>query len=115
MTQINPVIRLMTPEETRTRKLINAGSVLMFETTAIPLGAGRGDRIHVFQESTVLYVLSSNNKIGYLGLEIFDSSTGEEYEQIFLQYQWELEEYLGSDWEEMEPAAIVRKLAANLF
>jgi len=42
-------------------------------------------------------------------------SIGEEYEQIFLQYQWEFEEYLGRDWEQMEPVAIVRKLVAQLF
>jgi hypothetical protein len=115
MESITPSIRFMTPEETRNRQLINAGSVLMYGSTAIPLGAGRSDSIHVFKESTVLYVLSTNSKLGYLGLEIFDASSGEEYEQIFLQYQWELEEYLGRDWEQMEPVAIIRKLVANLF
>ena len=52
---------------------------------------------------------------GYLGLEIFDASSGEEYEQIFLQYEWELEESLGKEWEQMEAGAIVRKLIANLI
>jgi hypothetical protein len=115
MTPITPTIRFMTPEETRTNRLINAGSALIYGTTAIPLGAGRSDRIHSFKESTVLYVLSTNSKLGYMGLEIFDASSGEEYEQIFLQYEWELEEYLGKEWEQMEPVAIVRKLVANLF
>lgn len=115
MTAITPTIRLMTPEEVRTNRLINAGSVLMYGTTAIPLGAGRGDHIHVFQESTILYVLSSNSKLGYLGLEIFDSSSGEEYENIFLQYEWELEEYLGDQYKQLGPAAIIRKLICNLF
>jgi len=115
MTPIIPTIRFMTPEETRTSELINAGSILMYRSTAIPLGAGRCDRINVLKESTVLYVLSTNSTLGYLGLEIFDASSGEEYEQIFLQYEWELEEYLGEDWEQMEPVAIVRKLVAKLF
>jgi len=112
---LNPTIRLMTPEEVRTTQLINAGSVLMYGSAAIPLGAGRGDRIQLFKESTVLYVLSQNSKLGYMGLEIFDSSSGEEFEQIFLQYPWELEEYLGSDWQEMEPVAIIRKLVSYIF
>jgi len=112
MQPIAPTIRFITPEETRDRKLINAGSVLMYGTTAIPLGAGRSDRIHVFKESTVLYVLSTNSKLGYLGLEIFDASSGEEYEQILLRYEWELEEYLWDDWEQMEPVAIVKRLIA---
>jgi hypothetical protein len=101
MTPITPSIRFMSPEETRSRKLNNAGSVLMYGTTAIPLEAGRSARIHVFKESTVLYVLSTNSKLGYMGLEIFDASSGEEYEQIFLQYEWELEEYLGKKWEQI--------------
>jgi uncharacterized RmlC-like cupin family protein len=70
MTPITPTIRFMTPEETKTNKLINAGSILMHGSTAIPLGAGRSDHIHVFKESTVLYVLSTNNKLGYLGLDL---------------------------------------------
>jgi hypothetical protein len=115
MTPITPTIRFMTPEETRDRKLLNAGSVIDYRGNTIPLAAGRSDSIHVFKESTVLYVLSTNSKLGYLGLEIFDATSGEEYEQIFLQYEWELEEYLGRTWEEMEPVAIVRKLVANLF
>jgi len=115
MTPIILTIRLMTQEKARTTRLINAGSVLMYGTTAIPLGAGRSDRIHVFKESTVLFVLSTNSNLGYLGLEVFDASSGEEYEQIFLQYELELEEYLGKEWEQMEPVAIVRKLVANLF
>ena len=115
MTAITPTIRFMTPEEVRSNKLINTGSVLMYGTTAIPLGAGRGDNIQVFQESTVLYVLSSNSKVGYLGLEIFDSTSGEEYENIFLQYEWELEEYLGDKYKQLEPAAIIRKLISNIF
>ncbi len=115
MTQITPTIRFMTPEETRTAKLINAGSVIYYEGTTIPIAAGRSDQVHVFKQSTVLYVLSTNYKLGYLGLEIFDASSGEEYEQIFLQYEWEIEEYLGTDWEQMEPATIVRKLVSNLI
>ena len=76
MTPITPTIRFMTPEETRSSNLINAGSILMYGTTAIPLEAGRSDRINVFKESTVLYVLSTNSKLGYLCLEIFDAASG---------------------------------------
>jgi len=115
MQPITPTIRFITPEETRDRKLINAGSVLMYGTTAIPLGAGRSDRIYVFKESTVLYILSTNSKFGYPGLEIFYASSGEEYEQILLQYELELEEYLWDDWEQMGPVAIVKRLIDYLY
>ena len=115
MELLSPTIRFMTQEETRTARLINAGSVIDFEGTTIPIAAGSHDHIHVFKESAVLYVLSTNSKLGYLGLEIFNADSGEGYEQIFLQYEWELEEYLGKEWEQMEPVAIVRKIVSNLF
>jgi len=108
--QITPTIRIMTPEETRTTRLINAGSVIDYEGTTIPIAAGRSDRVHVFKESTVLYVLSVNYRHDYIGMEIFDAASGEEYDNIFLHYQWELEEYLGRRWRELAPMTIARKL-----
>ena len=94
MNEITPSIRLMTPEEVRSARLINAGSVLEYEGTAIPIAGGRSDLVHVFTESTVIYVLSINYKLEYIGLEIFDAASGEEYETIFISYEWELLEYL---------------------
>jgi hypothetical protein len=38
---ITPTIRFMTPEETRTARLINAGSIIDFEGNTIPIAAGR--------------------------------------------------------------------------
>jgi hypothetical protein len=69
MYQITSNIRFMTLEDTLTNRLINANSILMYGVTAILLAASRSDCIHVFKESTVLYVLSTNGKLGYLGLE----------------------------------------------
>jgi len=115
MTPIKPTIRLMTTEDTRTTQLMNAGSVIEFEGTTIPIAAGRSDQVHVFKESTVLYVLSTNSKLGYLGLEIFDASSGEEYDNIFLQFQWEFEEYLGAKWSELTPLTIIKKFIRFLI
>lgn len=110
MTQIEPTIRLMTPEETRTAKLINAGSVIELNGTTIPIAAGRSDQVHVFRESTVLYVLSINHRHEYIGLEIFDSVSGEEYDNIFFQCHGEIEKYLGLTWRERAPVSIVREI-----
>lgn len=109
MNQINPTIRLMTPEDTRTKQLMNAGSVIEFEGTTIPISAGRSDQVHVFNESTVLYVLGINYRHEYIGLEVFDASSGEEYNNIFINYEWELKEYLGAKWRELAPIAIIRR------
>lgn len=110
MTSIKPNIRLMTPGEIRSTKLLNAGSVIEVKGTAIPIVAGRSDQVHVFIESTVLYVLSINYRHDSIGMEVFDSASGEEYDSIFLQCQWELHDYLGKKWRELSPISIIRRL-----
>jgi hypothetical protein len=81
----------------------------------VPSLTGKSDQVHIFQDSTVVYVLSINLLMEYIGLEIFDAGTGEEYYNIYLQFQWELEEYLGSKWRDMTPQAIVRRLVSFLL
>jgi len=115
MNKIYPTIRLMTPEETRTSQLINAGSVIEHDGTTIPISAGRSDQVHIYQDSTVVYVLSINLLMEYIGLEIFDSTCGEEFDNVFLQFHWELEEYLGTKWRELTPQTIIRKLVNYLL
>lgn len=115
MTAIEPTIRLMTPDEVRTTQLMNAGSIIDYDGTTIAISAGRGDKVHVFKESTVIYVLSINYRHEYIGLEVFDSGSGEEYVSIFLQYQWELIEYIGAGWRVLPPLAIVRRLIEHLI
>ena len=51
----------------------------------------------------------------YIGLEIFDASSGEEYDNIFLQFQWEFEEYLGAKWSELTPLTIIKKFILFLI
>ena len=114
MQQLSPTIRLMTPEETRTTRLINAGSVIELDGTIIPIVAGRTDQVHVFKDSTVLYVLSTNYRYDYIGMEVFYAVSGEEYNSIFLQFPWECEEYLGGNWNKLSPVSIVTKLR-NFF
>jgi hypothetical protein len=114
MTKITPTIRFMTPEETRAARLANAGRVIVLDGTTIPIEAGRSDQVHVFKDSTVLYVLSVNHRYDYIGMEVFDAVSGEEYNSIFFQFPWECEEYLGEKWKELSPVSIVTKLR-NIF
>jgi hypothetical protein len=109
MNQIKPRIRLMTPEEVRTAQLVNAGSVIELEGVTIPIAAGRSDHVHVFQDSTVLYVVSVNYRHEYIGLEVFDASSGEEYNSIFVDGEWELKAYLGVRWMEAAPLTIINR------
>ena len=109
MTQITPTIRIMTPEETRTTGHKTSSRVIEYGETIIPITAGSGDRIYVYMESTVLYVLNINHSFEYIGLEIFDAASGEEYDSIFIHNSWELYEYLGSLLSELSPEIIVKK------
>lgn len=109
MTKIKPTIRLMTPEEMRPTQLINTGSVIDMLGVVIPIAAGRSDQVHVFKEDTLLYVLSVNYRFEYAGLEVFDATTGEEYESIFAENDWQLKEYFGSRWRDAAPMTIAKK------
>ncbi len=109
MIQITPSIRPMTFEETRAARLVNAGRVIEYQGITIPLKAGNSDRIYVYKESTVLYILNINRSLEYIGLEILDSASGEQYDSLFIHNSIELYDYLGSLWEELPPETIVKK------
>ena len=53
------------------------------------LSAGSGDVLHVYREGTETYVLSTNSRLGYIGLEILEGpdKTG----AIFLEAHQEKE------------------------
>jgi len=114
MTKIKPPIRLMTPEEMRSTQLINAGSVIDLLGVVIPIAAGRSDQIHVFKEDAVLYVLSINYRFEYAGLEVFDATTGEELESIFVDNEWNLKGHFGSRWRDAAPVTIAKKFREYL-
>lgn len=109
MTEVKPRIRLMTPEEVRTTRLINAGSVIDLLGISIPIAAGRRDQVHVFKEDVLLYVLSINYRFEYAGIEVFDATTGKEHESIFVENEWKLKEYFGAEWRDAAPITIVKK------
>lgn len=115
MTRITPTIRFITPEETRTTRLINAGAVIEYEGTTIPITAGGRDRIYVYEESTVLYVFNIDQRFEYIGMEILDATSGEQYDSLFIYNSLELYDYLGSLWEELPPEIIVKKFREILI
>jgi hypothetical protein len=114
MKQIRPPIRLMTPEEMRPTQLINVGSVIDMLGVIIPIAAGRTDQVHVFKEEALLYVLSVNYRFEYAGIEVFDATTGEEQESIFVDNEWNLKEYFGANWRDAAPMNIVKKFMEHM-
>jgi hypothetical protein len=69
------------------------------------LSAGYWDDLDVYREGTETYILSSNPKLGYVGLEVFEGpdKTGE----IFVQEE-QVKEILGS--EDLAPFNAIKRL-----
>jgi len=69
------------------------------------LSAGYGDVLDVYREGTETYILSTNSRLGYVGLEILEGpdKTGE----IFLGAH-EVKEVLGGD--DMASCTIIKRL-----
>ena len=69
------------------------------------LSAGYGDGIHVYREAGQTFVLSVNNRLGYVGLETFEGS--QPAGDIFLQ-EGQVIETLGRT--DLAPFTIIRRL-----
>ncbi len=74
------------------------------------LSAGYGDVLDVYREGTETYILSSNSKLGYIGLEILEGpdKTG----AIFLQ-EHQVKEILGRD--DMAPYNAIKKMRDHII
>ena len=69
------------------------------------LSAGYGDDIHVYREAGRTFVLSVNNRLGYIGMEAFEGS--QPAGDIFLQGD-QVIEILGRN--NLAPFTIIRRL-----
>lgn len=69
------------------------------------LSAGYGDKLDVYREGTETYVLSSNSRLGYVGLEVLEGS--KKLGSIFLQGH-QVEEVLGR--ENRAPFNVIKRL-----
>ena len=108
--KIVPVIEKATEGDQKASGRYNPGLVLVYKGLRIPLKAGTGDHIDVFEEQDTLYVLAVNSRLPYLGVDSYDATTGEEMSYIFLQDEWNIAEVLGEDWEDLDPESVVKHL-----
>lgn len=69
------------------------------------IGAGNSDVIHVYRNAARTFVLSVNDRLGYVGLEAFDGA--EKAGDVFLQGDQVIES-LGRD--DLAPFTIIRRL-----
>jgi hypothetical protein len=69
------------------------------------ISAGNADYIHVYREGSHIFVLSINNGLGYVGLEVF--AGGDPAGDIFLQGD-QVKETLGRS--DLSPPTMIRRL-----
>ena len=69
------------------------------------LGAGYGDDLNVYREGAEVFILYTNDMLGYVGLEIFVES--EKQGEIFLE-EYELKDVLGR--RNLAPFNVIKKL-----
>ena len=69
------------------------------------LGSGNSDDIHVFRENGLTYVVSTNCRLGYVALDIFQGE--DKLGDLFLEHH-QLEETLGRT--DLEPITLAQRL-----
>lgn len=114
MQQIQPVIRKMTPEERSKYQLQNFGMAMEHKGQTYRLSSGHWDNIHVFTSGATIYVLTVNTRLDYMALDAYIGSETDPIATVFMQYEWELEGYLGKKWKSLAPATSATKLIDHL-
>jgi len=74
------------------------------------LSAGYGDILDVYREGPTTYVLSTNSRLGYIGLEILQGA--EKTGAIFLE-EHQAKEVLGRD--DLAPFNIIKRLMEHII
>ncbi len=90
----------------RARKLIYRDK---HRTHAVTISAGDADSVDVYREGDEIFVLSRNNSLGYIGLEVFRD--GEALAEAFFQGE-AATEVLGRG--NPSPLSIIKKLEAYI-
>lgn len=110
MNQIYPHIRSMTYEESQHYKLVNQGLMLTHETSTYKLSAGTTDTIYIFKSSVVIYVLTINHHLEYVGLDAFIGNEDEAIESIFVQGEAAIQAFVGVSWRNLSLDALISRL-----
>jgi hypothetical protein len=63
----------------------NSTPAIIFNGDEYVLGAGTSDNIIVYHDKDNVYVVVENHNLNYIGLEVFEKSTGEKLGEFFDQ------------------------------
>lgn len=97
----------------------NPGLVLLYrdkrKIQRVPIGAGTSDDIYVYREGDDIYVLTVNDRLGYVGLDIFSGDPAEKAGEMFLQTDYEIEEILGRRGLDLSPPTMIRYMSNYIY
>jgi len=107
-----------TLDEQHAAMRMNPGQVIVYwdhgKEYRAPISAGNSDQVEVFYEAGVCYILSINQRYGYVGLEAF--AEGQPVgESIFLQDDSAIRDVLGTKGLDLTPKTIAMRLANHLY
>jgi len=78
-------------------------------THIVKVGAGYSDDLYVYQSmGEETYVLSKNDSLEYVGLEVFEGD--EQVWEMFLQNDWQIQETLGKKGLDLAPYNIIKSM-----
>ena len=111
MTPIAPVVRTMTFDEQVEYGLCNRGLMMETDKYAYRLTAGTTDSIWVFEQGTILFVLTLNLYHEYVALDWYQGSEDEPVDGIFLQSESAICELVGNDWRTVPLTELATRLS----
>jgi hypothetical protein len=114
MTAIKPTIKLFTSDKDNAGIQINS-FILEHQGNNYHLQGGTKDTIHVFLQGLGIYVLTINNRLGYIGLNSFMAPEPDPINSMYLHNYEDITETLGKKWEQLSPIAITMKLINYLM
>lgn len=110
MTQIYPRVRSMSFAEQVEYGLCNRGLMMDQGERSYLLTAGTTDSLHVFQQGSVLYVLTLNSSLDYVALDWYQGTCEESVDGVFLQGDYAISECAGNDWRNLSVDQLAERL-----
>ena len=109
MTQIFPTIRTMTWNEAHEFGHFHQGLMMDHNCVSHRLTAGTKDNLHILESGPVLYVLTLNTSLDYIGLDVYMPKEEDAIDSIFLQGD-AITECIGKDWRSLSLTQLVTRL-----
>ena len=109
MTQIYPEVRRMTFEEQVEYGLCSRGLMMEHGEEVFRLSAGTTDSLYVFKSGTVIFVLTINHQLDYIGLDWYQAGEQEAIDSVFLQGD-AIREIVGQSWNSLPLSSLTTRL-----